>query len=207
MSITVAIVEDNAGICEELQQILSPAEGFTCDCVCRNAQSALRSLPTRAPDVVIMDVQLPDGSGIACTARLKPQLPNTQFLIYTVCDDSEHVFDALKAGAVGYLLKDSKPQELITALREVMNGGSPMTTEIARKVISSFHKTSAAGSDLEQLTRREEEILELFAQGLLCKEAAVRLGISLETVNTHRKSIYRKLQVRSRTEAVVRYLQ
>jgi DNA-binding NarL/FixJ family response regulator len=197
VSISVAIVEDNAGICEELQQILSTTEGFTCSCVCRNAQSA---------DVVIMDVQLPDGSGVECTAALKPGMPETQFLIYTVCDDSEHVFEALKAGAVGYLLKDSKPEELVAGLREVANGGSPMTGEIARKVISSFHRTAPLGTELEKLTHREEEILELFAQGLLCKEAAARLGISLETVNTHRKSIYRKLQVRSRTEAVVKYL-
>lgn len=202
----MAIVEDNAGICEELQQILSSADGFSCSCVCRNAQAALRSLPAAAPDVVIMDVQLPDGSGVECTASLKPAMPGTQFLIYTVCDDSEHVFEALKAGAVGYLLKDSKPEELIEGLREVVNGGAPMTSEIARKVISSFHRAAPVGQELEKLTPREEEILKLFSEGLLCKEAAARLGISLETVNTHRKSIYRKLQVRSRTEAVVKYL-
>ena len=206
MSITVAIVEDNAGICEELRQIVSQAPGFSCVCVCRNAQAALRKIPACHPDVVIMDIQLPDSSGIECTAHLKPRLPNTQVLMFTICDDNEQIFAALKAGAVGYLLKDSKPEELLDAIRETVNGGAPMTAEIARKVINSFHRTSAQIDEFEQLTSREDEILELFSQGLLCKEIADRLGISLETVNSHRKNIYRKLHVRSRTEAVIKYL-
>jgi DNA-binding NarL/FixJ family response regulator len=206
VSITVAIVEDNAGICEELRQIVSNAPGFSCVCVCRNAQTALRKIPDCSPDVVIMDIQLPDSSGIECTAHLKPRLPNTQVLMFTIYDDNEQIFAALKAGAVGYLLKDSKPEELLDAIRETANGGAPMTAEIARKVITSFHRTSAQIDEFEQLTCREDEILELFSQGLLCKEIADRLGISLETVNSHRKNIYRKLHVRSRTEAVVKYL-
>ena len=206
MSITVAIVEDNAGICEELRQIVSHAPGFSCVCVCRNAQTALRKIPDCNPDVVIMDIQLPDSSGIECTAHLKSRLPNTQVLMFTIYDDNEQIFAALKAGAVGYLLKDSKPEELLDAIRETVNGGAPMTAEIARKVISSFHRTPAQIDEFEQLTRREDEILELFSRGLLCKEIADRLGISLETVNSHRKNIYRKLHVRSRTEAVIKYL-
>jgi len=153
-----------------------------------------------------MDIQLPDSSGIECTAHLKPRLPNTQVLMFTIYDDNEQIFAALKAGAVGYLLKDSKPEELLAAIRETANGGAPMTAEIARKVITSFHRTSAQLDEFEQLTGREDEILELFSQGLLCKEIADRLGISLETVNSHRKNIYRKLHVRSRTEAVIKYL-
>ena len=206
MSITVAIVEDNAGICEELRHIVSNAPGFSCVCVCRNAQTALRKIPDCNPDVVIMDIQLPDSSGIECTAHLKSRLPNTQVLMFTIYDDNEQIFAALKAGAVGYLLKDSKPEELLDAIRETANGGAPMTAEIARKVITSFHRTSAQIDEFEQLTRREDEILELFSRGLLCKEIADRLGISLETVNSHRKNIYRKLHVRSRTEAVIKYL-
>ena len=206
MSITVAIVEDNAGICEELRQIVSNAPGLACVCICRNAQTALRKIPDCRPDVVIMDIQLPDSSGIECTARLKPRLPNTQILMFTIYDDNEQIFAALKAGAVGYLLKDSKPEELLDAIRETANGGAPMTAEIARKVISSFHRTPAQIDEFEQLTRREDEILEHFSRGLLCKEIADRLGISLETVNSHRKNIYRKLHVRSRTEAVIKYL-
>jgi DNA-binding NarL/FixJ family response regulator len=206
VSITVAIVEDNAGICEELRQIVSNAPDLSCVCVCRNAQTALRKIPDCRPDVVIMDIQLPDSSGIECTARLKPRLPNTQILMFTIYDDNEQIFAALKAGAVGYLLKDSKPEELLDAIRETANGGAPMTAEIARKVISSFHRTPAQIDEFEQLTRREDEILEHFSRGLLCKEIAARLGISLETVNSHRKNIYRKLHVRSRTEAVIKYL-
>jgi DNA-binding NarL/FixJ family response regulator len=206
VSITVAIVEDNAGICEELRQIVSHAPGFSCVGVCRNAQTALRKIPECRPDVVIMDIQLPDSSGIECTARLKPKLPDTQVLMFTIYDDNEQIFAALKAGAVGYLLKDSKPEELLEAIREAANGGAPMTAEIARKVISSFHRTPAQIDEFETLTRREDEILEHFSRGLLCKEIADRLGISLETVNSHRKNIYRKLHVRSRTEAVIKYL-
>ena len=153
-----------------------------------------------------MDIRLPDSSGIECTAHLKSRLPNTQVLMFTIYDDNEQIFAALKAGAVGYLLKDSKPEELLDAIRETANGGAPMTAEIARKVIASFHRTPAQIDEFEQLTGREDEILELFSQGLLCKEIADRLGISLETVNSHRKNIYRKLHVRSRTEAVIKYL-
>ena len=203
MSITVAIVEDNAGICEELEQILRDATGFSCLCVCRNLQTALKKIPPLAPEVVIMDIQLPDGTGIEGTARLKKLLPRTQILMFTIYNDQEQIFRALEAGASGYLLKSTPPEALISALHEVKNGGAPMTGEVARKVIQSFHKAPAVE---DPLTPREEEILQLLAKGLVTKEIASSLDISADTVNSHLKHIYEKLHVRTRTEAVIKFL-
>ncbi len=204
MPITVAITEDNLEICEELKQIISEDRGLQCVCVCRNLQTALRELPKHNPDVVIMDVRLPDGSGIDGTARLKRILPRSEFMIYTVYEESEEIFRALEAGASGYLLKETSPEEILRAIREIKHGGVPMNGEVARKVIQSFRRLP---TQPEQLTAREEEILKLLAQGHLTKEIADQLSISLETVKSHLKHIYGKLHVRSRTEAVIKYLQ
>jgi len=206
MAITVAIVEDNAGICEELEQIIREDPGCSCVCVCRNLQTALRKIPALAPDVIIMDIQLPDGSGIECTARLKRLLPRVQIMMFTIYEDSEQIFRALEAGASGYLLKRTAPEALLQAIREIKQGGVPMTGEIARKVIHSFRRTPAQPSESEPLTPREEEVLELLAKGFLSKEIAAKLAVSVETVNSHLKHIYDKLHVRSRTEAVIKYL-
>jgi DNA-binding NarL/FixJ family response regulator len=207
MSITVAIVEDNADIGEELERVVSSAPGFVCAGICRNARTALRQIPVLKPDVVIMDIRLPDGSGIDCTAQLKRSMPQLQILMFTVYEDSEQIYRALAAGANGYLLKRVTPASLLNALREVMNGGVPMTGEVARKVIASFRQELPPRAPAtEKLTPREQAVLEKLANGLSAKEIAATLEISTDTVNVHLKHIYQKLHVRSRTEAVIAYL-
>jgi DNA-binding NarL/FixJ family response regulator len=206
MPITVAIVEDNAGVCASLERIIADSESCQCVDTSRNAASALRSIPKHKPDVVIMDIELPDISGIECTARLKRLMPELQILILTVYKDNEQIFKALEAGASGYLLKRSSPGEIIGAIDDVKTGGSPMSAEIARKVVQYFHKTAVPDPAIQSLTRRETEILNLLAQGYASKEIADRLGIGYDTVCDHLGNIYRKLHVRSRTEAVIKYL-
>ena len=200
----VALVEDNAGICEELEQIISEQPTLSCVGVCRNVRTALQKIPLLVPDVIIMDIQLPDGSGIEATARIKRLLPDTQILMFTVHEDTEQIYKALEAGASGYLLKRTAAQDLVRAIQEVREGGVPMTGDVARKVIQAFHKPNTGAA--EKLTRREEEIMQLLVAGCLSKEIADKLSIGLETVNSHLKHIYEKLHVRSRTEAVVKYL-
>lgn len=206
MRTTVAIVEDSAGICEELKHILSDAADLVCVSVCRNAGSALARLPSLAPEVIVMDIHLPDGSGIECTSRLKRLLPGTQILMFTIHDDTEQIVHALEAGASGYLLKNTPGPEILAAIRAIRDQNAPMSAEVARKLVESFHRRPAPAATAEALTRRENEILELLGEGLLYKEIGDRLAIKFDTVGTHVKSIYRKLQVRSRTEAVIKYL-
>lgn len=207
MPIAVAIVEDNASIRETLAKLIQDSPGYTCVCACDTGEEALREIPRRAPEVVIMDIRLPDLSGIECTARLKRLLPQTQVLIFTVHENHDHVFKALEAGAGGYILKRSTPGEILEAIADIKHGGAPMSSEVARKVVQSFRKiepdTTPEG---EQLTRREEEILNLLSQGYANKEIADKLCINYDTVRTHLKHIYEKLHVRSRTEAVIKYL-
>jgi DNA-binding NarL/FixJ family response regulator len=204
--ITIAIVEDNAGICEELEQIIAETSDCTCVGVCRNLQTALKKIPPLAPDVIVMDIHLPDGSGIDGVSRIKRLLPGAQILMFTIYDDNEQIFKALEAGASGYLLKRTAPEELLRAIREIKSGGVPMTPEIARKVIQSFQRKSLPANNAERLTPREEQILELLMKGLVSKEIARQLSISVETVNSHLKHIYGKLHVRTRTEAVIKYM-
>jgi DNA-binding NarL/FixJ family response regulator len=205
MQTTVAIVEDNASICEELQHIISRTPDLFCVCACRNAASALARIPQAMPDVIIMDIHLPDQSGIFCTSRLKRQLPDCQILIFTIHDDTDQIVRALEAGASGYLLKNSDGSDIVAAIHDVRNHGAPMSREVARKLIESFHRPAPQVLSAEPLTPREEEVLQLLVEGLLYKEIGQRLNIKLDTVGTHLKSIYRKLHVRSRTEAVVKY--
>jgi DNA-binding NarL/FixJ family response regulator len=206
MPLSVAIVEDNAEICEDLEQVIRNAPGFACACVCRNTETALRKIPAAKPDVVIMDIGLPDGSGIECTAALKRTLPDVQIMMFTVYEDSEQIFRALAAGASGYLLKRASPAEILQALRELANGGVPMSGEIARKVIASFRPEPPPAAKTAKLTPREQTVLEQLANGLSAKEIAAQLAISTDTVNVHLKHIYQKLHVRSRIEAVIAYL-
>lgn len=205
MPITVAIVEDNAGICEELSQIIAEDGTLRCVGICRNLQTAVRKIPSLAPDVVVMDINLPDGSGIEATARIKRLLPDTQILMFTVYEEADEIYQALEAGASGYILKRSSTEVLLRSIHEIHAGGVPMTGDVARKVIRSFHRPAAAREG-DRLTRREEEILQLLAKGHLSREIAQQLSISIETVNSHLKHIYEKLHVRSRTEAVIKYL-
>ena len=204
---TIAIVEDNGPMRETLVQLIQTMPEAKCVGVCDTAAKALRQIPKLAPDVVIMDIRLPDRSGIECTARLKPLLPETQILIYTVNEDNDQIFEALKAGASGYLLKSATPSEIREALIDIKLGGAPMSSEIARKVVQSFRRTEAVKiPGMDQLTRREEEILALLAQGYVAKEIAQKLFLSYATVRTHLHHIYEKLHVSSKTEAVVKYL-
>ena len=206
MSIAVAIVEDHAVIRESWRQLIHEAPGFRCTCACGDAEEALRVIPKLLPDVVLMDIHLPNMSGVECTARLRQLAPSLQILMLTVYEDNETVFKALKAGASGYLLKRTAPAQILEAIADVHRGGAPMTSEIARKVVQSFRAPEPSPPGTEPLTRREEEILELLARGYASKEIAEALSISFDTVRTHLRHIYEKLHVRSRTEAVIKYL-
>lgn len=207
MPITVSIVEDNAAICASLERVIAGSDSCKCVSTSLDAEHALRLIPKHKPDVVVMDIELPRISGIECTSRLKRLLPDTRILILTVYKDHEQIFKALKAGASGYLLKRSSSKEILRAICDVKEGGAPMSAEIAAKVVQSFHQSAPSASDIDSLTRREEEILAFLAQGYVSKEIADKLGISYETVRGHLGKIYEKLHVRSRTEAVIKYFQ
>lgn len=206
-AITVAIVEDNAAVCASLEQMINASDRCRCVSTSRNGAQALRAIPLHRPNVVIMDINLPDLTGIECTARLKPQLPGTQFLVLTVYNDSRQIFQALEAGASGYLLKRSEPEAIVQAVCDVHAGGSPMSAEIARQVVQSFQRPVAPANEIAALTTREMEILQLVTEGLTTKEIADRSGVSYTTICTHLGHIYEKLHVHSRTAAAAKYLQ
>ena len=203
---TVAIVEDNAVMRESFRQWIDAAPGFRCVLACATAREAVAEIPRLKPDVVLMDINLPGESGIACTARLKEALPGLPVIIVTVYRDQELIFQALEAGACGYLLKRSTPDELLRAIAEVRAGGAPMTGEVARMVVEAFQKKPAHPAAGSGLTAREAEILALLSEGLSNKEIAAQVDISYDTVRAHLRHIYEKLHVRGRTEAVKRYL-
>ena len=212
MNISVSIVEDAQGVREALVRVLDNAPGFRCVSSYPNAETALAEIPARSPDVVLMDIDLPGMNGVECVRKLKALLPQTQVMMLTVYEDTQNIFNALAAGANGYMLKRTPTKELIEAIREVHRGGSPMTTHIARLVVQSFQKPAAAapqsgGGDLAELSEREQQVLDLLAQGLIYKEIADKLNIGYETVHTYIRRIYEKLQVRTRTEAVAKFLQ
>ena len=202
---TVAIVEDNAVMRKSFRQWIDGAPDFRCVFACATAEEAIAEIPRYRPDVVLMDIHLPGESGIVCTARLKEVLPAVQVIMVTVYRNHELIFQALQAGACGYLLKRSSPDELLRAITDVRSGGAPMTSEIARMVVEAFQKKPAAGGSAE-LTPRETEILALLSEGLRNKEIGARLDISYDTVRAHLRHIYEKLHVRGRTEAVGKYL-
>jgi DNA-binding NarL/FixJ family response regulator len=204
--ITVSIVEDNDQLRGTLARVLSRAEGFQCLGQYASAEAALEALPNERPNVVLMDINLPGMNGVECVRRLKEVLPETQAVMLTVYEDTENIFNALAAGAAGYLLKRTKSAELLEAIRDVHQGGSPMTTHIARKVVQSFQSAGASPQPTENLSQREQEVLDCLSQGFLYKEIAEKLGISYETVHTYIRRIYEKLQVRTRTEAVAKFL-
>lgn len=208
MPIKIAIVEDNSDIAEEIARIISAAPDMELAGICRNYRSAIMRIPEMKPDAVIMDINLPDGTGIQATANLKRLLPRVEVLILTVYEETEEIFKALEAGASGYLLKRSSSDELLKSIRDLMKGEVPMTGEIARKVIQFFQKTKPVsetrGLD-EPLTLREIEILQMAARGLSAKEIAAQCSIGVQTVNSHLRNIYDKLHVHSRMEAVNKY--
>jgi DNA-binding NarL/FixJ family response regulator len=202
----IAIVEDNKVIRESLMEFVQTDSECECVYVCATAAEALKEIPKCQPDIVLMDIQLPDISGIECTARLKQLLPAVQIIMVTVYEDTERIYKALRAGACGYLLKRCSPQELIFAIREVRQGGAPMSREIARKVIASFREPATTASEVEGLSPREREILELLANGHPNKTIAARLGLTDGTVRWHLRHVYNKLHVRSRMEAALKFL-
>jgi DNA-binding NarL/FixJ family response regulator len=206
VSIGVAIVEDDVPAREILAGWIRDADGFRLVGEFDDAETALAKLPSGKPSVVLFDINLPGMSGIECVRKLKPRLPDTQFVMVTVYEDANHIFNALSAGASGYLLKQTRRHELINALKDVHAGGSPMSSQIARKVVQNFYRTEtkADGAAVE-LSPREREVLELLARGYLYKEIAEMLKISVLTVNTYIRRIYEKLHVRSRAQAVAKY--
>jgi DNA-binding NarL/FixJ family response regulator len=203
----VAVVEDSNTLRQCLEKMIQAAPGYKCVCTCADAEEALIEIPKARPDVVMMDIHLPGESGIICTARLREKMPELQIIILTVYNDTKMVFQALKAGACGYVLKRADEKEILGAIAEVRAGGAPMTSEIARMLVRSFMEPpSASLAEKERLSAREMEILALLAEGLSNKEIGVRLDITAGTVRAHLMRIYDKLHVRCRTEAAVEYL-
>src|SRR4051812_27576106 len=204
--ITVAIVEDDAGVRQSLEWLVKSTPEFSLGPSCSSAEDAWRLLPKSPPEIVLMDINLPNHSGIECTARLKEMLPSTQVVMITVYDETEKVFNALRAGASGYILKRSTPERILQAIREVHAGGVPMSSEIARKVLGAFRQPAPPAAAEHNLSRREQEVLELLAEGCSNKVIAEKLSLSIETVTWHLRHIYAKLHVRSRTQAALRFL-
>ena len=204
-TITVMVVEDDPSVRGILTTWLEEAEGFVCTGVFPDVETALPQIARSKPNVALVDINLPGLSGIDCVRQLKPRTPNTQFVMQTVYEDSNHIFDALSAGATGYLIKTTSREALIAALREVHEGGSPMSSNIARKVVQQLQQPKKNLPPADELSKRENEVLALLAQGYLYKEIADSLGISIQTVNTYIRRIYEKLQVHSRAQAVARF--
>lgn len=207
--ITVTIVEDDFSLRSIYADWIDEADGFNLISQYDDGQEALESIPKDKPDVVLTDINLPGLNGVECVRALKLQLPKIQFVMITVYEDSNRIFKALEAGATGYLLKQTPRDQLLASLREVYEGGSPMSSGIARKVVQCFRKSGPKNEDnqLSQLSKREEEVLDLLAQGYLCKEISAELGISNNTVDTYRRRIYEKLHVHSRAQASALYHQ
>jgi DNA-binding NarL/FixJ family response regulator len=204
-TISVAVVEDDVSIREVLVSWLQDASGFACVGEFPDAESAITGLAAARPNVALVDINLPKKSGIECVRTLKQLRPETQFVMLTVYEDSTHIFDALSAGATGYLLKHTPREALINALREVHSGGSPMTSNIARMVVQALHQPTPKTKASDLLSKRQNELLSLLAQGYLYKEIAETMGLSLPTVNNYIRRIYEKLHVQSRGQAVAVY--
>lgn len=205
MNIRVAIVEDDANVRLNLSLIIRSAPGHACVAACESTEEALRVLPSKRPDVVLMDLHLPGRNGIECVARLRTLIPGAQVIMLTVEEDAAWVLEALKAGATGYLVKHAPPDEILEAVAEVHRGGAPMSSHIARMLVMTF-RDAQPGPPAVDLSGRERDTLRLLARGHRTKEIADELGIGVGTVNTHVRHIYEKLHVRSRAEAVARWL-
>ncbi len=206
--ITISIIEDDTGLRESIQALLNGFPHLRCISTHPNAEHAIRYLPETPPNVALVDINLPKMSGIECVRHLKTVCKSTQFLMLTVYEDTDRIFESLKAGASGYLLKRSAPARLVSAIEEVSQGGAPMTAEIARRVVKSFEDARPEGGEsvVSLLRPRECEVLDLLAKGASYREIGEQLGITYSTVNSHVKSIYERLHVRSRSQAVARYL-
>lgn len=207
MPINISIVEDDVRLRGTLARLIDSTKGFCCVSQHPTAENALSELTVTRPDVVMMDINLPGMNGVDCVRRLKEMLPDTQVVMLTVYENTNIIFSALSAGASGYLLKQSSPEQIIQAIRDVHGGGSPMSSHIARKVVASFQNITNPVNEYEKLSLREQEVLDLLAKGFLYREISEKLKISYATVHTHLRHIYEKLHVRSRTEAVTKHLQ
>jgi DNA-binding NarL/FixJ family response regulator len=205
MAIAVFLVDDDTQTRTILANWISRAPGFRLAGQCGDAETAIKLLPGIAPNVVLMDINLPGLSGVEAVRKLKPLLPATQFVMLTVYEDADHIYNALLGGATGYLLKQTQRADLLRAIEDVHRGGSPMTSNIARKVVQAFRDARPDAGEGEQLSPREREVLDLLARGYLFKEIADKLNIGVPTVNTYVRRIYEKLHVRSRAQAVARY--
>jgi DNA-binding NarL/FixJ family response regulator len=204
--IQVAIVEDDEEIRADLSLRIEGSNALKLLASYADAESALADLPRHTPDVVLMDINLPGMDGVECVRRLKPKMPKAQFVMLTVYEDNNRLFKSLMAGASGYLLKRTSPARLLTAIREAHEGGSPMTPQIARRVVQHFQQIPEPSSELQKLTPRETDVLKQLAKGFRYKEIVDNLGISLGTLHSYIRSVYEKLHVHSRTEAVVKFL-
>jgi DNA-binding NarL/FixJ family response regulator len=204
--ISVAIVDDERELCESIAAFVNGSSGFQCLNTYHSAKAALEHLPTEKPDVVLMDINMTGMNGVECVRRLKGLMPELKIMMLTVYEDSDQIFQALSAGASGYMLKRSTPAKLLEAIKELHEGGSPMSSSIARKVVASFQKSGQVREEKANLSPREQMVLESMAKGLTYKQTADQLEISIDTVRTHVRRIYEKLHVKSNTEAVAKYL-
>jgi DNA-binding NarL/FixJ family response regulator len=205
MKKSVVVVEDDRGLREQLVQILGTAADIKCLGAYSSAEKALPQILEKNPDVVLMDIKLPGMSGIDCVTEIKKVSPAMQIIMVTIYEDSERIFRALKAGANGYLVKSSPPEQLLEAIRDAYKGGAPMSSHIARKVVQHFHLIGPSLKEAENLSPREREVLDLLALGLIYKEIGAKLDIGAETVRTYVKNICQKMHVRSRIEAVAKH--
>jgi DNA-binding NarL/FixJ family response regulator len=205
MKRSVIVVEDDRGLQQQLVKILGTAPDMQCIAAFSSAEDALPQISKKSPDVVLMDIKLPAMSGIECLTIIKKFAPSVQIIMVTVYEDSERIFQALKAGASGYLIKSGPPEQLLEAIRDVYNGGAPMSGPIALKVVQHFHKMGPSPKEAENLSPKERQVLDLLAMGYIYKEIGIRLNIGTETVRTYVKKICQKLHVRSRIEAVAKH--
>lgn len=205
MKKTVIVVEDNRDLRIQIMRILESAQDIRCLGAFSSGEEALPVIFEKKPDVVLMDIKLPGISGIQCVVEIKKKIPTMQIIMVTVYEDSERIFSALKSGASGYLIKSSPPEQLINAIWDAHNGGAPMSNNIARKVVEHFHALGPSVRETDNLSPREQEVLELLGNGFIYKEIGSKLSIGAETVRSHVKSICQKMHVRSRVEAVARH--
>ena len=202
---TVAVIEDNNTMRSVLVDLINSVPGYNCVCACSSSTEALSVLPKHHPEVALMDIHLPDESGIACTARLTQKMPALQVIMVTVYKDSERIFQALKAGATGYLIKSSPPEQILAAIRDVYSGSAPLSGPIALKVVEHFHKIGPSPKEAENLSPRERQVLDLLSKGFTYKEIGTKLNIGAETVRSYVKTLCQKLHVRSRLEAIAKH--
>jgi DNA-binding NarL/FixJ family response regulator len=206
MPITVCIVEDDKSLRESMRKFINLNAGFECSHAFSSGEELLKNVLNPTPNVVLMDINLPGMSGIQCVGRLKSKWPEIQIMMLTVYENSNRIFEALTAGASGFLVKNTSPEKLLEAIKDVASGGGPMSSHVARKVIQAFQPASRSTPQIEDLTPRERQILELLSRGLAYKQIASELNLSMGTIQTHVSRIYKKLHVNCRTEAVVKYL-